>query len=75
MQHNQNCKRVFKRYDMQCPRCIELSNGAKPRQWNMSEAYQMRVGKGPLYEAFKRDLNRHDCKVSKCGIVCTAFQW
>lgn len=29
--HKEDCKRVFKNYDMDCPRCVELANGAKPR--------------------------------------------
>lgn len=74
-QHKSDCKRVFKRYDSTCPRCIELTNGAKPRSWNMSYAYQMRVGKGPAYEQFKRELKAHDCKKSNCGPVCTAFEY
>lgn len=35
--HNDNCKRVFKKYDLTCPRCIELSQGEAPRQgWQAS---------------------------------------
>jgi hypothetical protein len=73
--HKTDCTRVFKRYDATCERCKELSQGAKPRQWNMSVNYQMRVGKGPAYEAFVRALKAHNCKDSKCGSVCTAFDW
>lgn len=29
--HSENCSRVFKNYDMTCPRCLELANGAAPR--------------------------------------------
>lgn len=29
--HKEDCKRVFKRYDADCPRCQELMGGAKPR--------------------------------------------
>jgi hypothetical protein len=30
--HSENCKRVFKKYDKECPRCQELANGAEPRE-------------------------------------------
>ena len=30
--HNNNCTRVFKNYDMTCPRCLELSQGATARE-------------------------------------------
>ena len=30
--HKDDCRRVFKRYDLACPRCQELSNGAEARQ-------------------------------------------
>ncbi len=29
--HNDRCKRIFARYDMECPRCRELAGGAAPR--------------------------------------------
>ncbi len=33
--HSVSCSRVWKNYDMNCPRCIELAGGSKPRSgWN-----------------------------------------
>lgn len=58
-----------------CPRCDELLKGAEPRRWHVSEAYQLRIGKGPAYEAFKARLKAHDCAKANCGPVCTAFDW
>ena len=29
--HKNDCARVFKRYDVTCPRCIELINGSTAR--------------------------------------------
>lgn len=29
--HKEDCKRVFKKYDQECARCQELSNGAPAR--------------------------------------------
>lgn len=35
--HSDTCSRVFKNYDMQCPRCIELASGSTPRDgWQKS---------------------------------------
>lgn len=35
--HNNNCTRVFKNYDLTCPRCIELNNGSQARDgWQKS---------------------------------------
>lgn len=36
--HNINCNRVFKNYDLTCPRCLELSKGLEPRK-GWQEAY------------------------------------
>ena len=66
--HKPDCSRVFKRYDLTCPRCQELSQGAQPRQrWGDRK----RAG----YERFVKDLKAHDCRKSQCGPVCTAFDW
>ncbi len=29
--HKEDCERVFKNYDMTCPRCVELANGSPAR--------------------------------------------
>ncbi len=66
--HTTACKRVFKNYDMTCPRCQELAGGAKPRAgWNDA--------KDAEYARFKSALKAHDCTKSNCGPVCTAFDW
>jgi hypothetical protein len=43
-----------------CPRCEELKAGAAPTSWNIK-------AKQPVY--------KHDCKASRCGIVCTYGEW
>jgi len=70
--HKDNCRRVFKQYDKDCPRCQELMKGAKPR-------------KGWQYDYFRRkkeedkrrseDIRNHDCKKAGCGVVCTYGEW
>lgn len=66
--HKEECKRVFKRYDSDCPRCKELMSGAEPRKgWGWRKKQ---------YEANRLvEIENHDCKKSNCGVVCTAFEW
>lgn len=36
--HKEDCTRVFKKYDVSCPRCQELIKGAEPRAgWSRPE--------------------------------------
>lgn len=36
--HAEGCRRVFSRYDADCPRCLELAEGAAPRQgWSLPQ--------------------------------------
>lgn len=66
--HSTDCKRVFGRYDLNCPRCIELVHGVVPRKGFTSfAAYQeqLRV----------KAIRNHDCKKANCGPVCTFGEW
>lgn len=66
--HNQNCKRAFKNYDKSCLRCIELSNGATPREgWNDCKKKQ-----DNLIETYRKN---HSCIESNCMYVCTWGQY
>ena len=70
--HNENCSRVFKNYDMKCPRCIELANGSAPRDgWQKDYFTRKAREKNQRLNA----IRNHDCKLSNCGPVCTAFDW
>lgn len=66
--HSPSCRRVFSRYDLTCPRCIELSTGSAPRQgWNSPrKAADL---------ALSQAIANHDCKKSGCLPICTAFDW
>lgn len=72
LKHSGQCNMAFGRKDEKCPRCVEMMNGASPRSgWQ----------KG-YYENKKRDeenrlesIRNHDCVKSRCGYVCTAFEW
>lgn len=66
--HKTDCARVFRRYDLTCPRCQELANGSKPRAgWGDHakhvEAMQIAA------------LRAHNCTQANCGPVCTFGQW
>jgi hypothetical protein len=66
--HSDTCKRVFSRYDLTCPRCRELADGAQPR-----EGWGDRQRK---HEAARvRAIRAHDCKRSGCGPICTFGDW
>ena len=69
--HKQDCKMSFGRKDPSCPRCQALLNGAKPVQgWGKT-----RKEKQQEYSRWLSALKAHDCTKSKCGPVCTAFDW
>jgi hypothetical protein len=70
--HVDECKRVFGRYDLGCPRCQELANGSKPRSgWQSTYFAKRRRDDAARLEAIKN----HNCTKSGCGPVCTAFDW
>lgn len=51
-----------------CPRCDELANGAPAVQWfgTRRAAEEART---------LAAIRAHDCTLSNCGPVCTAFDW
>ena len=70
--HASNCSRVFKNYDLNCPRCIELKNGSTPRDgWQKAYYNDKRVKE----QRFLNAIKTHNCVQSKCGPVCVAFDW
>lgn len=48
-----------------CPRCDELKNGAQPIRWATQRYNGSRLA----------EIRAHDCVASRCGPVCTAFDW
>ena len=65
--HQTDCRRVFGRYDTNCPRCLELANGASPRRgWSTSKDRDAR---------FIAELRAHNCQKAGCGPVCTFGDW
>lgn len=58
---------VFGRREAGCPRCEEMNAGSPAVRWSM-KGYNPR-------EDVMAQIRAHDCKKSKCGPVCTAFDW
>jgi len=66
--HLQDCQRVFKNYDKECPRCQELASGSAPRQgWG---DFKRRMEAQSITA-----IKAHNCVVSHCSIVCTFGDW
>lgn len=71
--HNLECRRVFKNYDPECPRCQELAAGAAPREGWGSRALRQD-------EQRRRHMAAHFAPGGphargECGPVCTAFDY
>ena len=49
--HREDCGRVFKNYDMACPRCQELSNGSSPRDGWQKSYYEAKARDARIWEA------------------------
>ena len=59
---------AFGRKTPGCPRCDELLAGAAPVQWAGSQRRQDD-------EHRAAEIRAHDCKASRCAIVCTFGDW
>jgi len=75
--HTDGCKRVFDKYDPDCPRCQELAAGSPAR-----EGWQKRYFARKRAEEIRRtaDLHAHFAPggphaTGKCGLVCTFGDW
>ena len=74
---------VFGQKTPGCPRCDELLAGAEPVQWNMRRGRKCSTpGCGRMTEPGEYtnlcrscQVKAHDCLASRCGAVCTAFDW
>ena len=75
--HSSDCRRVFSRYDADCPRCQELASGAAPRS-GWQAAYYAR--KAHRENQDRRAIAAHFAPGGphdrgECGPICTAFDW
>jgi hypothetical protein len=66
--HATDCRRVFNRLDPGCDRCVELASGAEPRKWSGTSRREQDARR-------IAEIRAHDCRASRCGPVCTAFDW
>ena len=58
---------AFGRKTPGCPRCDELLAGAKPVQWALT---------GRQEDARRAaEIRAHDCRASRCAVVCTFGDW
>ena len=71
--HKEDCKRVFKNYDKDCPRCQELMNGSPAREgWGRIKKEQ----EARTLKAISEHYRSYYPNGNKCGnIVCTCFDW
>lgn len=51
-----------------CRRCDELRFGLPARSWGGADKRRCEA-------AALAAIRAHDCAVSRCGPICTAFQW
>ena len=59
---------IFGKKTAGCPRCDELIAGAKPTMgWGSAKKEQEK--------SLAQAIRNHNCFTSRCGVVCTAFQW
>ena len=70
--HTSNCSRVFKNYDLNCPRCIELNNGSPARDGWQKEYF---TNKAKKEQQFNKALKSHNCAKSGCAPICVTFDW
>lgn len=59
---------VFGKKTPGCPRCDEMIAGAPAVKWN-----KVRQASNDMQRV--REIRAHDCKMSKCGVVCTFGDW
>lgn len=71
--HVDNCSRVFRNYDMSCPRCKELAAGAQARDGWQKSYYEQQAQSRRMFEAgLKYHRYNHQTQKCNCGaVVCT----
>lgn len=74
--HKGDCQRVWKRYDVTCPRCQELIAGAPARDGWQKEYYERNAREDAREAQAVRDHFTSQKHLSGgCGPVCTFGQW
>ena len=70
-QHSDTCTRVFKNYDMACPRCQELAQGSKAREgWQKSYYENKKRNEAVWYAHLKSQHCEHGVENTNPGGYC-----
>lgn len=72
LKHSNECSMAFGKKDPCCPRCIEMLNGATPRNGWQKDYYRLKAHNDFIEKQAKQ---KHNCIKEGCGPVCTAFEW
>jgi hypothetical protein len=73
--HTANCGRVFRNYDMSCPRCRELAEGFGARAgWNDNKRKAEAVRCRQVAEFFAPGGKYSQMSETE-KTICTAFEW
>lgn len=76
VKHSNDCKRVFGRYDMNCPRCVELSQGAPARAgWSDFRRQQDAIRERAIAAHFAPGGRYDQLKAKGLEFTDTAFEW
>ena len=74
LKHSAECKAVFGRKDMQCPRCAELASGATPRLRFGGRQTAQQIDARRCAE-IREHFSSHRHLSGGCGPVCTFGEW
>lgn len=72
LKHSQGCNMSFGKKDSNCPRCVDLLNGATPRSSWHKAYYQQQVNES---QAIRAHFTSERHLSGKCGVVCTFGEW
>jgi hypothetical protein len=72
LKHSTECQMAFGRKDEECPRCLEMLNGAPARKsWHKSYYAAQQAASNEI----KAHFSSHKHLTGGCGAVCTYGEW
>jgi len=72
--HSDECQMSYGRKDANCPRCVELMSGAKPRaRFGGRETRAQRDAR--QCEEIRAHFSSHKHLSGGCGVICTFGEW
>lgn len=72
LKHSADCRMVFGRKDPNCPRCVDLVQGAAPRQWASTRRQE---NDRRRCTEIREHFQSHKHLSGGCGPVCTFGDW